>query len=68
MLAAVFVHRGVIEGFYGPPWSHADRLWLVERIGSWGMNRYVYAPKDDPLHRAEWRTPYSAERLDEFAA
>lgn len=57
----------MVEGFYGPPWSHADRCWLVERIGSWGMNRYVYAPKDDPLHRAEWRTPYPTGKLREFA-
>ena len=28
------------------------------------MNRYVYAPKDDPLHRTRWREPYS----EEFAA
>jgi hyaluronoglucosaminidase len=27
----------------------------------------VYAPKDDPLHRAQWRTPYEAAVLREFA-
>jgi hyaluronoglucosaminidase len=64
---ADFLHRGVIEGFYGPQYSHADRLWLIERLGAWGMNRYVYAPKDDPLHRAQWRTPYDAPLLREFA-
>jgi hyaluronoglucosaminidase len=64
---AEFIHRGIIEGFYGPPYSHADRLWLIERLGAWGMNRYVYAPKDDPLHRAQWRTPYEAGVLREFA-
>lgn len=63
---ADFVHRGVIEGFYGPPYAHVDRLWLIERLGAWGMNRYVYAPKDDPLHRSEWRTPYPAGVLREF--
>jgi hyaluronoglucosaminidase len=62
-----FIHRGVIEGFYGPPYTHADRLWLVDRLGAWGMNRYVYAPKDDPLHRAQWRDPYPADALREFA-
>src|SRR5262245_26895971 len=61
-----FRHRGVAEGFYGPPWAHVDRLWLVERLGRWGMNRYLYAPKDDPLHRASWRDPYPAETLSEF--
>lgn len=62
-----FAHRGVIEGYYGPPYSHAERLWLIERMGAWGMNRYIYAPKDDPLHRAEWRAPYGAAALREFA-
>lgn len=62
-----FVHRGVIEGYYGAPYRHADRLWLIERLGAWGMNRYVYAPKDDPLHRAEWRHPYPEAMTREFA-
>lgn len=62
-----FVHRGVIEGFYGSPYAHVDRLWLIERLGAWGMNRYVYAPKDDPLHRARWREPYDADAVRQFA-
>lgn len=66
MAVPAFIHRGVIEGFYGPPYAHADRLWLIERLGAWGMNRYVYAPKDDPLHRAEWRSPYGETTLAEF--
>ncbi|MBW2279376.1 MAG: beta-N-acetylglucosaminidase domain-containing protein [Deltaproteobacteria bacterium] len=61
-----FEHVGVIEGYYGPKWSHADRLYVIERIGAWGMNRYYYAPKDDALHRARWREPYPKRDLDEF--
>jgi hyaluronoglucosaminidase len=61
-----FAHRGVVEGFYGPPWSHRDRLFMLERMGRWGMNRYLYAPKDDPLQRREWRTPYPEQTLEEF--
>ena len=30
------------------------------------MNRYVLAPKDDPLHRERWREPYPEEALREF--
>jgi hyaluronoglucosaminidase len=63
---AGFSHRGVIEGFYGPPWAHADRLWCIERISAWGMNRYVYAPKDDPLQRARWREPHPDAQAREF--
>jgi len=37
-------------------------VWL-ERLGRWGMNRYVVAAKDDPFQRAKWREPYpEAER------
>ncbi len=61
-----FEHRGVVEGFYGPRYSRAERLALVQRIGGWGMNRYVYAPKDDPLHRSEWRTPYPPDERRHF--
>ena len=63
--------RGVIEGFYGEPWSHDERLRLLADLGAWGMNRYVYAPKDDARHRARWREPYpddEAARLGELAA
>ena len=65
--ASPFRHRGVIEGFYGTPWAHEDRLHVVSQLGAWGMNRYVYAPKDDPLHRSRWREPYPEEWLARFA-
>lgn len=50
--------RGVIEGFYGNPWSHEDRLRQFEFYGQNKLNTYVYGPKDDPYHRARWRVPY----------
>jgi len=59
--------RGVVEGFYGEPWSHADRLAWFERAGAVGLDRYVYAPKDDPWHREQWREPYPADRLAALA-
>lgn len=58
--------KGLIEGFYGPPWSWSDRLEVCRRLAEVGMDTYVYAPKDDPLHRAHWRTPYGAEELAAF--
>ena len=57
---------GVIEGFYGPPWSWAARAEVASWCGARGMTDYVYAPKDDPKHRAAWRVPYTAEELDGF--
>ena len=61
-----FVHRGIVEGYYGPPFEHRERLAWIDRLAGWGMNTYVYAPKDDPLHREEWRTPYPASQLEAF--
>lgn len=52
--------RGVIEGFYGNPWSHKDRIRQFEFYGQNKLNTYVYGPKDDPYHRAHWRDPYPA--------
>lgn len=52
---------GVVEGFYGCPWSQAQRLTLLEWLAAWGLNTYFYAPKDDLKHRALWREPYDAE-------
>ena len=57
---------GVIEGFYGQPWTPFERMELFDWMAAWGLNTYVYAPKDDLHHRALWREPYAApdaERL-----
>ena len=51
---------GVIEGFYGQPWSLAERFELFEWMAAWGLNTYLYALKDDLKQRAVWREPYSA--------
>jgi hyaluronoglucosaminidase len=53
----------VVEGFYGRPWTHEQRLDLVEFIAARGMNTLVYAPKDDPFVRREWRAPYDGTDL-----
>lgn len=61
--------RGVVEGFYGNPWSHTDRLRQFEFYGRNKMNVYIYGPKDDPYHRARWRENYpsgEAAKLSEL--
>ncbi|MFE7612004.1 beta-N-acetylglucosaminidase domain-containing protein [Streptomyces celluloflavus] len=55
--------RGVIEGFYGTPWSHQARLDQLDFYGEHKMNIYVYSPKDDAYLRAKWRDAYPADRL-----
>lgn len=58
--------RGTIEGFYGQPWSHEDRLSQIEFYGQNKMNTYVYAPKDDPYHLTKWREPYPEDRFNQL--
>ena len=55
-------NRGVVEGFYGTPWSHQVRLSLIDFWGKNKMNTYLYGPKDDPYHSSpNWRLPYPEE-------
>lgn len=54
---------GVIEGFYGSPWTEEERLDMISFCKNEGLAAYVYAPKDDPYHRERWREPYPKEAL-----
>ena len=55
--------RGVIEGFYGSPWTNAERLDQFAFYGDVKANTYIYAPKDDPYHRDRWREAYPPSTL-----
>lgn len=57
---------GVIEGFYGRPWTLDQRLELFSWMQAWGMNTYMYGPKDDLKMRAAWRELYSEAELAEL--
>lgn len=50
--------RGVVEGFYGTPWSHEARRDMMRFMKKHRMNVYLYGPKDDVYHRARWSEPY----------
>jgi len=34
------------------------------RLKKWGMDSYLYAPKDDYKHRAYWRELYTVEEAE----
>ncbi|WP_329274334.1 beta-N-acetylglucosaminidase domain-containing protein [Streptomyces sp. NBC_01451] len=55
--------RGVVEGFYGAPWTQQDRLSQLDFYGRTKQNVYVYSPKDDPYLRANWRDDYPPAQL-----
>ena len=63
MTDSPFAVRGIIEGFYGKPWTHEQRLDMIAFVAERGMNTFVYAPKDDPLMRRDWREPYAGDEL-----
>lgn len=55
-----FSIRGIVEGFYGSPWTFAQRKEMFSFMEANHFNTYVYAPKDDPYQRAKWWELYPA--------
>lgn len=49
---------GVVEGFYGKPYTVEMRRIIFRVLSACDQPFYLYAPKDDPFHRREWRKPY----------
>ena len=65
-----FAVRGVIEGFYGRTWTWPERRRVASMAAEADFTTYVYAPKEDRLQNAGWRTPYPDDlerRLRELA-
>ena len=48
-------YRGIVEGFYGHPYSTESRLNLLDYCKRYKMNMFVYGPKADPYHAGKWR-------------
>lgn len=45
---------GVIEGFYGRPWTFSQRQAMVDDLADLGLDLYLYAPKADAHLRRRW--------------
>lgn len=58
---------GLIEGFFGRPWSWAERRDTVEFLAPHGFGFYLYAPKADPFLRRRWQEPHPEAELAEMA-
>ena len=58
---------GIIEGFYGPPWSHETRLDFINFLAAHGGNTYVWAAKLEPRHRDLWADDFTIEEIGQFA-
>lgn len=63
----LFAKRGYIEGFYGNPWPHSVRKFMIKKMAFSGMNTYYYAPKDDPYHRDKWDELYPEKELAQLS-
>ena len=59
---------GLIEGFFGLPWSWEERRGAVDALAPHGFAFYLYAPKADPYLRKRWREPHPAAELEALAA
>ena len=52
---------GLIEGFFGRPWSWEDRHEAVRFLGPRGYRFYLYAPKADAFLRRRWQERFPAD-------
>lgn len=52
---------GIIEGYYGAPWTWAERAYQVSFLAPYGYRFFMYAPKADPFLRKRWREDAPAE-------
>lgn len=51
-------YRGVIEGYYGVPYSKEATEDLFRFMARYKMNTYMYGAKSDPYHSRYWDKPY----------
>lgn len=57
---------GIIEGYFGPPWSWEARDAALGTLAGAGYRFFCYAPKMDASLRRDWRGPLA--HADELAA
>lgn len=59
---------GLIEGFYGTPWSWSARRDTIEFLARHGYGFYIYAPKADEYLRRRWREPHPRDTVEHLAS
>ena len=58
------IELGLIEGYYGRPWSWAARERVIATLKNHGYTFYIYAPKADAFLRKRWREAHPGETAD----
>ncbi len=61
---------GIIEGYFGEPWSWKARTFVMRLLALRGYSFFIYAPKADVFLRRRWREPHpdaDMQELSDFA-
>ncbi len=58
---------GIVEGFFGPTWSHESRISFADFLHKYGGDFYIYAPKRDAHLRREWRQKWDDSFLSRMS-
>ncbi|GBF56511.1 O-GlcNAcase [Candidatus Phycosocius bacilliformis] len=61
------VNLGIVEGYFGQPWSWDDRRAVVEILAQHGYRFFHYAPKGDPHLRRRWIEPHPLQEAGQIA-
>lgn len=59
---------GIIEAYYGRPWSWDDRRAVSAFLGAHGYRFHHYAPKSDPQVRDDWTAPWPDAQRQQLEA
>ena len=51
-------NRGIVEGYYGYPYSVSVKKDLMRFMMRYKMNTYLYGAKSDPYHSEKWMDAY----------
>jgi hypothetical protein len=64
---AVIPELGIIEGYFGVPWAHAERKHVAAQVRQLGYSFFHYAPKADAFLRRRWRERHADAASAELA-
>jgi len=63
----VIPELGLIEGFFGRPWSWRERAETIEFLAPRGYRFYLYAPKADGCLRRNWQDLHPDAEMEALA-
>lgn len=62
------IELGIIEGYYGAPWSWEQRQATLSFLARHQYRFYLYAPKADAYLRRRWQEPHPANVARQLSA